>query len=298
MKEVEYLLHAGLAKQYRKKEANVTALKGCLQFNKHLQQNITHQERFFVRHTTYDVEHKLHFILYKAIRLLKQINTNSALHSRIGALLLHFPEMPDINVSESTFEKLVFNRKTVTYKKAIDIAKLLLLQYHPDVSNGRNNVLALMFDMNALWEKFVFTSLRKYKEPDVTITSQSPKFFWKPEVGYRSKIIPDIVINQGKDNCVVLDTKWKNLNGFNPSAEDLRQMYVYHQYYNSEQVALIYPGENSFKSGIYIDPNTGTDSKFKCGVFSLSPQLNVKLWQKDINVTILNLITKSTTEIN
>ena len=106
------------------------------------------------------------------------------------------------------------------------------------------------------------------------------------------------MINQGKDNCVVLDTKWKNLNGFNPSAEDLRQMYVYHQYYNSEQVALIYPGENSFKSGIYIDPNTGTDSKFKCGVFSLSPQLNVKLWQKDINVTILNLITKSTTEIN
>ena len=298
IKEVEYLLHAGLAKQYRKKEANVTALKGCLQFNKHLQQNITHQERFFVRHTTYDVEHKLHFILYKAIRLLKQINTNSALHSRIGALLLHFPEMPDINVSESTFEKLVFNRKTVTYKKAIDIAKLLLLQYHPDVSNGRNNVLALMFDMNALWEKFVFTSLLKYKVPDVTITPQSPKFFWKPEVGYRSKIIPDIVINQGKDNCVVLDTKWKNLNGFNPSAEDLRQMYVYHQYYNSEQVALIYPGENSFKSGIYIDPNTGTDSKFKCGVFSLSPQLNVKLWQKDINVTILNLITKSTTEIN
>lgn len=298
IKEVEYLLHAGLAKQYRKKEANVTALKGCLQFNKHLQQNITHQERFFVRHTTYDVEHKLHFILYKAIRLLKQINTNSALHSRIGALLLHFPEMPDINVSESTFEKLVFNRKTVTYKKAIDIAKLLLLQYHPDVSNGRNNVLALMFDMNALWEKFVFTSLLKYKVPDVTITPQSPKFFWKPEVGYRSKIIPDIVINQGKDNCVVLDTKWKNLNGFNPSPEDLRQMYVYHQYYNSEQVALIYPGENSFKSGIYIDPNTGTDSKFKCGVFSLSPQLNVKLWQKDINVTILNLITKSTTEIN
>ena len=298
IKEVEYLLHAGLAKQYRKKEANVTALKGCLQFNKHLQQNITHQERFFVRHTTYDVEHKLHFILYKAIRLLKQINTNSALHSRIGALLLHFPEMPDINVSESTFEKLVFNRKTVTYKKAIDIAKLLLLQYHPDVSNGRNNVLALMFDMNALWEKFVFTSLRKYKEPDVTITSQSPKFFWKPEVGYSSKIIPDIVINQGKDNCVVLDTKWKNLNGFNPSAEDLRQMYVYHQYYNSEQVALIYPGENSFKSGIYIEPNTETNSNFKCGVFSLSPQLNVKLWQKDINVTILNLITKSITEIN
>lgn len=290
IKEIEYLLHNGLVKQYRKKEGNVTALKGSLQFGKHIQQNLTHQERFYVRHTTYDAEHKLHFILYKTIRLLKQINTNVGLHSRIGALLLHFPEMPEMKVTESTFEKLVFNRKTQSYKKAIDIAKLLLLQYHPDVSKGRNNVLALMFDMNKLWEQFVYVSLRKYKEANTSITRQTSKLFWKPKNGNRSiGIRPDIVLNEGKDDCVVLDTKWKNLNGYNPSSDDLRQMYVYHEYYGAKRVALVYPGvETKETEGNYLPTHSYNKTDKLCSIKTIAlpkgscENKSVKTWQKEI----------------
>lgn len=286
LKEVEYLLHIGLVKRYRKKEGNVTALKGSLQFGKHLQQNLTHQERFYVRHTTYDVEHKLHFILYKAILLLKQINTNSSLHSRIGALLLNFPEMPDIAISETTFNKLTYNRKTQSYKKAIDIARLLLLHYHPDVSKGKNHVLALMFDMNMLWEQFIFTSLRIKKGHGTTIEAQSQKYFWKPENGSRSKIIPDIVINKGMDNCVILDTKWKNLNGYNPSPDDLRQMYVYHEYYEAKKVALIYPGVGSVQTnGKFIDAKGNLSDK-ECSVICLSVKNDMRMWQESIYTQI------------
>ncbi len=298
IKEVEYLLHSGLAKQYRKKEGNVTALKGSIQFAKHIQQNLTHQERFYVRHTTYDVEHKLHFILYKTLHLLKQINTNAELHSRIGVLLLHFPEMPDIKVTEATFDTLVFNRKTQPYKKAIGIAKLLLLQYHPDVITGRHNVLALMFDMNVLWEKFVFVSLRKYKPAHITVSAQTTKSFWCSfDTGQYSTMRPDIVIKSSTD-CVVLDTKWKNINGSSPSSGDLRQMYVYHKYYKATRVALVYPGTVTQKK-----PDNG---KFEligdidneaikiCGVITLNTnditagQKPISVWQEQISKKIFD----------
>lgn len=283
VKEVEFLLHSGLVKKYRKKESNVKALKGSLQFGKHIQQNLTHKERFFVRHTTYDVEHQLHFILYKTIRLLKQINTNVALHSRIGALLLHFPEMQNVKVTESTFDKLVFNRKTQSYKKAIEIARLLLLKYHPDVSSGRNDVLALMFDMNQLWEQFVYISLRKHKSKYMTMTAQTTKKFWRPEKGYTSKMRPDIVINKGREDCVVLDTKWKNIKSANPSPDDLRQMYVYCEYYKAKRVALVYPGARAkVVGGVYLDPGTGEERGMVCSVICLSVNPVVHRWQEDI----------------
>lgn len=278
--EVEYLLHTGLVKRYRQREGNVTALKGSLQFGKHLQQNLIHHERFYVRHTHYDVHHQLNAILYKAVKLLSRINRNSDLQSRIGALMLNFPEMQDLKVYESTFEKIIYTRKNQHYQNAISIARMLLLQFHPDLSKGRNDVLALMFDMNVLWEKFVLASLRKYNPDKATIADQTSKYFWKPDKGNRSSIKPDIYIT--KDTMkIVLDTKWKNLNGRNPSPEDLRQMYVYHEYYGAGKVALVYPGaEDTINGGQYIKYSDGFDKY--CSVITIAPAATISEWQQHI----------------
>lgn len=288
--EVEYLLHSGLYKKYRKEEDNVSALKGSLLFSKHIQKNLVHKEHFYVKHTTYDVDHKIHHILYKAICLLKRINTNSSLHGRIGALLLNFPEMQDIKVSPSTFDKLVFNRKNLHYKKAIEIAKLLLLEYHPDVSKGKNHVLALMFDMNLLWEQFIYATLRKKRSAGINITAQTSKFFWKPKEGRRSSMRPDLLI-EINDEKIILDTKWKNLSGYNPSPEDLRQMYVYHEYYEANRVALVYPHSDKgsvINGGKYLNIHNHNEEVHKeCSVIMIGVHETIKGWQEEICKTLL-----------
>lgn len=286
VKEIEYLFHKGLIKKYRKTEGNNLALKGNILFGKHIQQNLVHQERFYIKYTQYDNEHLIHRILYKTLVLLQQINTNVVLNSRIGNLLLNFPELKDLRVVEATFTKIVLNRKTEDYANAIEISRLLLLNYHPDLSRGQNHVLALMFDMNLLWEKFIYVSLRKHLEANMTITPQTSKYFWKADKGNNSSIKPDIVINKGEGEIFVLDTKWKNIGDNNPSPEDLRQLYVYHEYYKAQKVALIYPGKDTIIGGKYYKIDENADFEKICSIIKISTNTTILDWQKAIYTRI------------
>lgn len=245
--ELAYLQRRGLVKQYRKTEGNQKALKGSLQFSKQITQNLIHKERFYTRYTTYDTQHVLHQILYEALGVLQRINTNANLIGPINSSLLNFPEMPAIHASDAVFDKLVFNRKTAAYPKAIYIARLLLLHYHPNLSKGRKDVLALMFDMNNLWEQFILASLRK--EPGWKVRGKASALFWLATNGKKQRIEPDILIEDGQ-NQFIIDTKWKLVED-KADVHDVRQMYAYHRYFKANRVALLYPGAQNEVKGTF-----------------------------------------------
>lgn len=245
IQEVEYLIRTGLFKKYRKSEGNNAALKGCLKFPKHIQKNIVHKERFYVSYTMYDHKHTIHSIIYMAILLLKGMNTNIGLDSRISSLLFDFPEMPIIALSDNLFSGIVYDRNTEVYREAVEIAGLLLMNYHPDLSKGRENVLALMFDMNRLWEEFLLVTLKKkLKLEGWEVKGQKSRKFWSSDNSDSSYLRPDIIIKKD-ERVVVLDTKWKLLEKSKLSINDLRQMYAYSEYFGAQKAALVYPGKEA-----------------------------------------------------
>ena len=282
--ELESDKDKGLIKRYRRVEENATALKGKLQFSKQIQHNLIHKERFHVDHQTYDGNHILNQILYAALELTKSLCTTSSFSSRIGAQLLAFPEVDRIKVDESVFSRLKFDRKSETYREAIGIAKMLLLNYHPDVRSGSYHVLALMFDMNVLWERFVLASLKHYIPQDVRVREKVRKTFWKPEVGYSAHIEPDILVRKGDQNFI-FDTKWKVLKNNRPADADLKQMYVYTRYYQSSRTALVYPAAgNSSRYGNFFHELGGVIDK-PCSIIVIGlPEKPCQImhWQKEI----------------
>ena len=113
--EVEYLIRTGLVKQYRRQAQNQTSLKGSIDFMRNLSQNLIHKERFFTKTSVYDQDHVWHRIISQTISLIRLISQNTQIHNRIGALELNFPQVTSQRISEKTFNKLVYNRKTENY---------------------------------------------------------------------------------------------------------------------------------------------------------------------------------------
>jgi 5-methylcytosine-specific restriction enzyme subunit McrC len=283
LNEVHTLIHQGLIKQYYKETSNVKALKGKIEFAGHISKNLVHKECFFTTHQIYDKDHLIHQILYKALDIVEKCSKGSYLYSKCKTVQLDFPEVKTISVSEATFSKIPKTRKTAPYETALAISKFIILNFAPNISSGSENMLALLFDMNNLWEEYILARL-KQSEREVTVYGQQSNHFWNG-----ISIRPDIVIENGSDKYII-DTKWKNISYSKPSTHDLRQMYVYNDYWVSTKAMLLYPSnETEFTNFVPFEQNNSKKEQHECGLGKISifkpgtTDLNDKIGNKIID---------------
>jgi 5-methylcytosine-specific restriction enzyme subunit McrC len=262
--EIEILIHRGLVKKYRKKTGNVKALKGKLEFAGNIRHNLVHKERFFTTHQVYDYDHLLHQTLAHALEILEQFCKGSYLFDRCKRVLLNFPEITPLKVTKKQLEGIVLNRKTAPYSQALELARLIILNYSPDISTGREKMISLLFDMNRLWEEFILIQIRK----ELAGTSYSVKGQDSQTFIGSNYLKPDIVIQHDIDSkkVYIIDTKWKRPQNKSSSISDLRQMYAYNRFWKAQKAMLLYPGEskntsfNEFKTEDFFRDNDQTTS--------------------------------------
>lgn len=288
LSEVQLLIHQGLIKQYYKQTGNVKALKGKLEFAGHINKNLVHKERFYTTHQVYEKDHLIHQILGQALDIIEHLSKGTYLYSKCKTVQLDFPEVKQIRANESTFSKVPRSRKTAPYETALSIARLIILNYAPDISSGSENMLALLFDMNNLWEEYVLIRMKQAAQENnsgIEVYGQHSKAFWNGIT-----IRPDIVLEKNNEVALIIDTKWKNIDQSQPSTHDLRQMYVYNEYWKSKRSLLLHPSHtqhlNSFKSFVQIDE----DPHHECGLGKISIFNETGALDVLLGVKILDLI--------
>jgi 5-methylcytosine-specific restriction enzyme subunit McrC len=252
VQECERLVHRGLVRRYRQTSGNLYVLKGALQFSRHVSQNIVHEERFYTRHTVYDHNNRFNQILYLTLEVIQLLNLSPALSGRIHSLMAFFPVVERQHPSEKLFETLPYSRNTEHYRQAMEIARMILLNYHPDIRSGNNHVLALMFDMNRVWEQWIGKQLMRHL-PGWEVLHHPTRPFWTPEHGGSTiKLQPDFLLTSPSGQRLIIDTKWKLPNNNQPSEQDLRQIFAYNMLFHCQTGILLYPGyETHLRRGTY-----------------------------------------------
>lgn len=264
LQEVNYLLEQGLVKKYHKQQGNLNVLKGRLEFGKNVQHNLIHRERFYTSHQIYDSNHTINQILLRGLVILKTITNNSSLIDNINRTLSRFPNVENKSINKTHFDSLVDNRKTAPYQEAIKIAKMIILNYAPDIKGGNEHMIALLFDMNKLWEEYVYRVLAKCQNKNLKVSFQNSDKFWE-----NKRIRPDIVLTNtnehGLKETFIIDTKWKIINPQKPGDDDLKQMYAYNMYWNSAKSMLLYPSSTEINT-TFGNFHKGKEGENKCKI--------------------------------
>lgn len=297
--EVERLCHAGLAKRYRLTEGNLFKLKGRIQFAQQLRRNLLHRERMFTAHQVYDRDNPFNQILKCALGIVCRLAVRPSLGARAAASALWFEEVADVRISADTFDRLRFDRNTERYRRAIQLARLIILNYSPDLRGGQDHVIAILFDMNKLFERFIYVQLRRaepgYADRRLRIQGQVSERFWS----YKT-IRPDVVAHYDQatpSETAILDTKWKIPKDGQPADDDLKQMYAYNVHLGGCRSVLVYPWAGPDQVGInqpyapsaLLPPNqTHTCATYYINLFDANLRLRRDLGDELIKKTILS----------
>ena len=243
LEELTVLVRNGIKSDYISKEENLKFLKGKLKISEQIKYNTIHKERFFVQYEEFisnRVENRLIKTTLQFLYNKSKLNKNQ---QRIREFLFVFDEIEISHNIKTDFSKIKLNRQMKDYEQVLLWCKTFLFENSFSPYKGNDIAFALLFDMNLLFESFVYSYLKKSSNfQDIKSQDRTHHLAYENGIG-RFRLKPDIVINGGK---IIADTKWKILsedksyNGV--SQADMYQLYAYGtKYDNCEKIYLIYP---------------------------------------------------------
>ena len=240
--ELEALVKKGIKSDYVALEDNLKFLKGKLNINEQIKRNSIHKERFYVEYSEFLSDIKINQIIKTTLKFLYKKSNSSKNQQKIRELLFIFDDVSTCSDYKNFFANYIISRQVKHYEQALLWCKIFLLGDAFTPHKGDDLALALLFDMNALFESYVGKFIKK-KLPDVILQHRGKYLIEEPIRDFGLE--PDIFL-EGK---FIADTKWKIIRQDNNEGEkknkisqaDLYQLYAYGKKYECDKLYLIYP---------------------------------------------------------
>ncbi|MFN3725233.1 MAG: McrC family protein [Allosphingosinicella sp.] len=291
------VVHRGLPRRYIQHEDDLAALRGRLDAKRQFTLLAATPQRLACRFDELSSDIALNQIMKAAVRKLLRLSRAPENQRRLTELAFAFADISDVPVPALRWHDVVIDRTNQAWAQLLALARLLLGNRFQTTSSGHARGFSLLFEMNTLFEEFVGRSLQKaLAGTRLRVRLQGPRDFVLQEVeGGQARFAtrPDITVTRNGRPVLVIDTKWKRLNGaiddpkHGVGQSDIYQMMAYAHVYQCDRLILLYP----FHEQLHADPGVlcshrvrGTDdTRISIATVSLFeprkavPQL-LKLW--------------------
>ncbi|WP_461468030.1 McrC family protein [Melaminivora sp.] len=263
LRAVAHLVQRGLRSDYTAQQDNLFALRGKLQMAAHLRRNLCRRDRFFAEFDEFSPNRPENRLLHSALQRVLAWTTSQAHQQRARELCFVFADVPISEHPATDFQRVRLDRGMAHYDGALAWARLILEDVSPLTGAGSHHAPSLLFPMEAVFEAFVAKHLARQLRPGFSLRTQACNLSLarhRAQNWFRLK--PDLLVQASKVNRLVLDTKWKLIDGQQTSASekygldqgDFYQLHAYGQNYldGAGVVVLIYPKTDALNKALPV----------------------------------------------
>jgi 5-methylcytosine-specific restriction enzyme subunit McrC len=257
LEELANLVRKGIKSDYITKEENLKFLKGKLKIAEQIKQNTIHKERFYVEYQEFLSDRVENRLIKTTLQYLYKKSHSNKNQQRIREFLFVFDDISTCKDIKNDFLHVKPNRQMKDYEQVLLWCKTFLLKNSFSPYKGNDVAFALLFDMNLLFESYVYDCLKRHGNFE-NITPQDKTHHLAYEEKSKNgkfRLKPDIVIRHA-NKTIIADTKWKILSedktndGINQS--DMYQLYAYGtKYQQCNTMFLIYPKDKDIDVSCY-----------------------------------------------
>lgn len=278
VQSIDQLIHKGIKSDYIAREDNQYFLKGKLKFNQHIKQNYIHKERFFVEFDEYLQDRVENRLIKSAINLLIKRTKDNGNKRALRQQLFIFDQVKLSKDYSSDFKKVKNHRGMKHYEFPMKLTEVFLKNESFTSLRGKNNVFAMLFSMEKIFEDYIEYELNRSKEEleikEVKVNGLESD--WLLENGNCTMVNqqPDYILEMKDGNSIVADAKWKlfdlktneneDCKKVGISSSDAYQIFSYLNYYNVKKSAYIFvPQTDDFDSEIILKYRKKYDNKLE-----------------------------------
>jgi 5-methylcytosine-specific restriction enzyme subunit McrC len=248
----------GIPRAYVAHAADLPALRGRLDVTRQFTTLAASPQRLACRYDEFSDDIALNQVMKMAVTRLRQLARSTSNQRALGELALVYADVRAVPVAALRWDRIVPDRTNARWQDVLRLARLILGERFQNSAQGSADGFALLFDMNALFERYVEKLLAPISTAQGArlIAQGGARCCLYPEDGADALFAtyPDLRIVRDGREVLVIDTKWKRLTDpaidrkMGVSQADIYQMMAYARLYDCSLLVLLYPHHAGLRS--------------------------------------------------